>query len=201
MIRSMTTLAAVAITTAAAVATGGQQPMILHKEITVEAPALDAWTAWTSAEGLRFISARSNVELAVGGPYEWFLDLEPDADGRRGGEGSRVVGWIPGEMLVFTWGFPPSIPALRHARSTTQVVVRFSDAGGGRTRVVLEQVGWEDGDDWRRGFEYFDVAWSKVLDRFAAAMASRAAAGPEGGSPGAAATENRRQLRADGPGH
>jgi uncharacterized protein YndB with AHSA1/START domain len=177
--RAITTLAAAAAIATTITATGGEQPMILHKEALVEATPQEAWEAWTTAEGLRFISASSNVELAVGGPYEWFLDLEPDADGRRGGEGARVVGWLPGELLVFTWTFPPSIPTLRHSRATTQVVVRFESAGTGRTRVVLEQVGWEEGDDWRRGHDYFEVAWGKVLDRFAAAIAARGTA-PDG---------------------
>lgn len=177
--RAITTLAAAAAIATTITATGGEQPMILHKEALVEATPQEAWAAWTTAKGLRFISASSNIELAVGGPYEWFLDLEPDADGRRGGEGARVVGWIPGELLVFTWTFPPSIPTLRHSRATTQVVVRFEGAGDGRTRVVLEQVGWEEGEDWRRGHEYFEVAWGKVLDRFAASMAARGGAAAE----------------------
>ena len=49
---------------------------VLSKEILVEAPIEEVWHAWTTAEGLRFVSAKSNVDLEIGGRYEWFLDLE-----------------------------------------------------------------------------------------------------------------------------
>ncbi len=137
---------------------------LLHKEVTVGAPIEEVWYAWTTEDGLKFISQQSNVRLEVGGPYEWFLDLEPDKQGKRGGEGAVIHAFLPPEMLAFSWTFPPSLPSLRSSGATTQVVVRFREIEGG-THVDFRQFGWQEGEDWERGFDYFDEAWDYVLSR------------------------------------
>ena len=147
---------------------GGETDLrILRKEVIVTAAIEDVWSAWTTPEGLRFLTNESNVELRVGGPYEWFLDLEPDEQGRRGGQGARVLGYLPHEVLAFDWTFPPSIPSLRSALAKTQVVVQFDQPSPGRVRVRFAQLGWQKGEDWDAGYAYFDAAWDVVLTRLA----------------------------------
>lgn len=138
---------------------------ILAKEIIVEAPLERVWHAWTTPSGLTFVSAESEVELRPGGPYEWFLDLPPDEAGRRGSEGSRVLAFVPQKMLAFTWTFPPDTPTLRAAGETTTVIVVFDEIAPDVVQVILQAVGWQDGEEWRRGRAYFDVAWERVLAR------------------------------------
>lgn len=145
-------------------------PRVLVKEVVVAAPVDAVWHALTTEEGLRFISERSRVELRPGGPYEWFLDLEPDANGRRGGEGAEILAFVPRERLEFTWTFPPAVPTLRLAKATTRAVVTLDDLGDGRTRVHFEQSGWKGGEDWDAGYAYFDRAWGVVLERLKAAL-------------------------------
>lgn len=150
---------------AASSAQAGEDGRILRKEIVIDAPLEKVWQAWTTEEGLRPVAGTSNVELRVGGPYEWFLDLEPDENGLRGGEGSRVLAFLPREVLAFDWTFPPSIPSLRAARAKTQVVVQLDELEGGGVRVRFAQLGWRQGEDWDQGWEYFDRAWSWVLEQ------------------------------------
>jgi len=138
-------------------------PDMIEKEVTVSASVAEVWRCWTTEEGLSFVSAKSRVGLRIGGPYEWFLDLDPDDQGRRGSEGSQVLAFLPEKMLAFAWTFPPDVPELRYAGATTQVVVLLDDAGDGRTRVRLFVHGWQDGEPWERGRKYFDSAWSYVL--------------------------------------
>lgn len=134
----------------------------LRKEITIAAPLDEVWKVWTEADALSFLSAHSNIELRIGGPYEWFLDLPADANGRRGGEGARVLAFLPGRMLAFDWCFPPDVPTLRSSQAKTQVVVLFDDTGTG-TRIRFAQIGWKEGEDWDAGYAYFDAAWDSVL--------------------------------------
>ncbi|MDJ0749481.1 MAG: SRPBCC domain-containing protein [Woeseiaceae bacterium] len=138
---------------------------ILTKSIDIEAPIEAVWNAWTTESGLSFASGKSNVELTIGGPYEWFLDLEPDRHGLRGSEGSKILAWVPRRMLAFSWTFPPDVPELRDAGETTQVVVFFDELGNGQVRVRLYKHGWKEGEPWQRGWDYFDRAWSIVLER------------------------------------
>jgi uncharacterized protein YndB with AHSA1/START domain len=150
-------------------ATGGDAesldtgPRILRKEVTIRASLEKVWHAWTTAEGLAPVAGRSNVDLRVGGPYEWFLDLEPDENGLRGGEGSRILAFLPHEVLAFDWTFPPTIPTLRAAGAKTQVVIQFDEPAPGVVRVRFAQLGWQSGEDWDRGHAYFDKAWDWVL--------------------------------------
>ena len=149
-------------------ANASSHPRILIKEVVVRAPLQQVWHAWTTAEGLEFISAKSRVELKRGGPYEWFLDLPPDEMGKRGGEGARVLAWLPNEMLAFSWTFPPGIPELRNADVTYQVVVTFAEQADGTVAVVLKAHEWQSGPAWDEGWAYFDAAWSAVLNRLKA---------------------------------
>lgn len=158
-------LAILALVTTAGLAEATQVSAIMEKEVTVAAPVAEVWNAWTTNEGLRFISSQSNVNLAIDGPYELFLDGEPDQRGRRGSESSRILAYLPNQMLAFTWTFPPDVPELRFADEVTQVVVIFDDISGKTTRVKLYVLGWQQGEAWDRGWDYFDRAWTIVLDR------------------------------------
>jgi uncharacterized protein YndB with AHSA1/START domain len=141
-----------------------QEPRILVKEVVVHAPMAEVWNAWTTSDGLKFVSQLSNVELRIGGPYEWFLDGPADSNGRRGGEGSKMLAYLPNEMIAFSWTFPPDVAELRDAGETTQVVVLFDEEPDGGVRVRLNAHGWQEGEEWQRGWDYFDAAWSYVLD-------------------------------------
>ena len=143
----------------------------LSKSVTVTASIAEVWHAWTTAEGLRFISKKSRVDLEPGGAYEWFLDLDPDPQGYRGGERSHLLAVLPEDLLVFNWTFPPPVPTLRASGAMTQVVVRFEALDESTTRVRLDVGGWQDGHDWDAGYLYFDRAWSSVLEALRAHFA------------------------------
>jgi len=136
---------------------------MLIKEVTIRASLDDVWHAWTTEDGLRFISRESNVELRRGGPYEWFIAGSADENGKRGGEGAQILAYLPKEMIAFSWTFPPDVPELRNASQTTQVVVKLNDQGDGTVHVRLTAHEWQDGEAWDAGFRYFDQAWAYVL--------------------------------------
>ena len=135
---------------------------ILEKEISIIAPLDAVWHAWTTEEGLAFLSPKSNIDLRIGGDYEWFLHLEADDHGKRGGEGSHILAYLPNRMIAFSWTFPPAVPELRYADERTQVVVLLDETDG-LVNVKLYAHGWQEGEPWQRGWEYFDRAWGAVL--------------------------------------
>lgn len=143
-------------------AIGGGGPGIrsIVKETEVGAPAAEVWAAWASSEGIAtwWGPASSNIELRIGGPYEILFSLDPP-EGERGSEGCRVLSYVPGESLSFTWNAPPHLPL----RSTnTWVVLTFSATVDG-TAVRLVHTGFLDGPDWDDYMAYFDSAWDYVL--------------------------------------
>jgi uncharacterized protein YndB with AHSA1/START domain len=130
---------------------------ILRAEVVVSAPLGDVWKAWTTDDGIAsFFAPRGHVDLRVDGTYDvWFNPAgEP---GQRGAEGMRILDVDPERRFAFTWSAPPSIPAIRAKR--TVVVLELEAAGERSTRLRFTQLGWGDGPDWDKAYDYFDAAW------------------------------------------
>jgi uncharacterized protein YndB with AHSA1/START domain len=133
----------------------------IDKEVVIAATPEQAWTAWTTREGvISFFAPDAKVEARVGGPFEIYFNplAEP---GLKGAEGLRFMALQPARMLSFDWNAPPHLPEARAQR--TFVVVRLLPAGEGQTRVTLHHTGWGDGGDWDKAYAYFDRAWGSVL--------------------------------------
>lgn len=135
----------------------------IQKETVVPAPASDVWQAWTTQEGVTtFFAPKANVELAIGGRYEMLFNPEAPP-GSQGGEGLRVLSYLPEEMLSFTWNAPPHLPNVRRER--TWVVVQFEPRAENKTWVGLTHLGWGEGSEWDQAYAYFTQAWDVVLAR------------------------------------
>lgn len=162
--------------------------------VTVDLSADAAWKLWASSEGIASWltgfdedtgAPNANVAAHVGGPFElYFASSYPD--GYRGSEGCRVLSYLPGKMLSFTWNNPPYF---RNIRDTyTHVVVTFDELtradGSAITTVTLTNLGWPDSafvsDDQiapgshAAAFGYFSQAWPSVMNAFQSKAAEAA---------------------------
>jgi len=126
----------------------------------VKAGLRETWDAWTTEEGIRsFFAPECDIDIRPDGKYEIFFN--PDAaEGKRGGEGLRVMAVQPLKMLSFTWSAPPHLPNVRGQR--THVVVRLKPENTG-TSVCLYHDGWGAGDEWNKAFQYFERAWNDIV--------------------------------------
>lgn len=135
---------------------GGPAPRSFTKELEIAAPVADVYALWTDAAAWQRLmgpGSRANIELAVGGPYEWLFD------GKIGSNGCQVLSYIPGRMVSFTWNAPPTIPT-RERR--TWVVVETEALGDRSTRLRLTHLGFGQGADWDATFAYFENAWGRA---------------------------------------
>jgi len=145
----------------AGVAQAAPKQRVLTAEVLLPAPVEDVWAAWTTNEGIAtFFAPKGIVDLRVDGTYDvWF---NPDgAPGQRGAEGMRIVGIDPLKRFAFTWNAPPSIPTIRGQR--TIVVLDFASAGPRQTRLTFTELGWGEGADWDKAYDYFDKAWGAIV--------------------------------------
>jgi uncharacterized protein YndB with AHSA1/START domain len=144
----------------------------IDREVVVPANVDAVWQAWTTSEGIRtFFAPDAHVELRVDGPFEIFIN--PYAKpGLKGADGMRIIGFQERRMLSFTWNAPPSLPEARANR--TVVILRSEPVGEKETIVSLHHVGWGDGGEWDKAFEYFSRAWPNALMN----LQKRFAAGP-----------------------
>ena len=137
---------------------------VIRKEVVVNASQKEVWNAWTSSEGTKlFFAPEANIKLSVGGSYELFFDLDAPV-GSRGGEGLKVLSYLPMEMLSFEWNAPPQFPEVREG-SLTWVVVQFSACDRKQVSVKLTHLGWREGEEWAKVYQYFKNAWDIVLGR------------------------------------
>ncbi len=137
------------------------QERAITEKITVKANVDDVWKAWTTTEGIKsFFAPDAKVELKVDGPFQVYMNpfAEP---GMKGADDMKIIGFQDKKMLTFTWNAPPSLPEARKQR--TVVIVRLTSRGDMLTDVALQHVGWGDGGEWDKAFDYFAKAWPNVL--------------------------------------
>ncbi|MGI9609233.1 MAG: SRPBCC domain-containing protein, partial [Acidimicrobiia bacterium] len=143
-------------------------PRMITVSGTVPVESAEAWALWATEEGLaRWWTPNSKVELRPGGQYE--IHFYPDAEpGDRGGDWCRVLSFLPGRMLSFTWNAPPT---LKTRPDHTWVVVTFDSLDEG-TSVTLNHLGWPESgladpaSDWSETLSYFEEAWQHVMGLF-----------------------------------
>ena len=131
-------------------------------EVTLPLAPAAVWPRWTAAAGLQsWLAGRAKVDLRPGGAYEvYFLGDAPR--GMQGSETCRVLSFVPGRMLSFTWNAPPKYPEARAKRAW--VVLTFKPEGKSQTRVRLVHTGFGKDGQWNEVRAYFDSAWGRVLD-------------------------------------
>ncbi len=133
-------------------------------EAVVAAPVEDVFAAWTNGEAFKAAygpdreELAANIDLAIGGRYEWLWD------GKTGSNDCQILSFIPDRMISFSWNAPPDQPDSRAQR--TWVVVEFTPVADGGTHVRLTHLGWGQAAHWQETKEYFQKAWPYVLEQF-----------------------------------
>jgi uncharacterized protein YndB with AHSA1/START domain len=137
------------------------QERALNKDVTVNAPVEKVWEAWTTKAGIEsFFAPEAEIEARVGGAFH--IHINPLAPkGEKGADDMRFLALQPPKMLSFDWNAPPSLPEARKQR--TFIVVRLIPVDDKTTKVTLHHVGWGDGGEWDKAYDYFDRAWGNVL--------------------------------------
>jgi uncharacterized protein YndB with AHSA1/START domain len=147
-------------------ATASADLVRIDHRIVVPASRERVWEALTTPEGLaRWIAPRSNVRLEIGGPYE--LYFRPDDPVDRGMEGTRVLSFVPYEVLSYTG-----------EAENTWVVWRLRDLGPGEG-VELRFTGIGASAEWSARSAHFDAVMPGLMEKLAASVAPP----PETGEP------------------
>ncbi len=137
------------------------------KETTIAAPCSEVYAAWSDATQFTHTydsgdpgqsELAANIELEIGGRYEWLWD------GKLGSNGCQVLSYIPGRMISFSWNAPPTQPESR-ARHTW-VVVELESLSALETAVRLTHLGFGRAPHWDETHDYFSQAWEHVLRQF-----------------------------------
>lgn len=138
----------------------------LDFEVVVPASRAEVWKAFTTSEGMKsWIAPEDRVELQVGG--DWKVGFKGSQPG-----GGNVLAWLPQEMLAVNAMAPEWFPTVRKER--TIAVFQFDAVDERQTRVRLSQIGWKNGEEWDKAFEYLSKGNAQLLN----ALYRRFAEGP-----------------------
>ncbi len=136
---------------------------IIEKGILLHAPIDQVWKAWTTEDGLKsFFAPDCKLELAPCGKFELYFMMD-NPEGSRGSETCIVLSFIKNDLFSFTWNAPPQFPEVRKGPKT-MVVLNFHELANGSSHLKLRHVGWHDGEEWDAVYQYFDKAWTHVLN-------------------------------------
>ena len=153
--------------------------LAVQRAITVAAPIERAFSVFTDGIASWWPKGEShNV-----GPTPADAIMEPFEGGRcyaRAFDGTetdwgRVTTWQPPERVVFAWLLNPRWEYEPDPRNASEVEVRFTDLGDGRTRVELEHRGFEryaEGGETMREQVDSPGGWSQLLDLYSNAVAA-----------------------------
>jgi len=137
---------------------------LIQKRRIVNCPIDNVWWKWTTHDGLlTFFGPDNKIDFTIGGSYEIYFLLDNPA-GLKGGEGNKILSYLPKEMLSFTWNAPPEFPAIRNHEHKTWVVVNFESVDDSQTEVTIQHLGCLDGNEWDQVYNYFNSAWVTVLN-------------------------------------
>ncbi|RME27369.1 MAG: hypothetical protein D6798_04740 [Deltaproteobacteria bacterium] len=159
-----------------AAADGALAPVEITAEVEVPISPDEAWRRFMDPDAVqRWLGVPCRIEPRIGGAWEVYFRPDNPA-GARGGEGVRILSYLPGRMLSLTWNAPPEHPDTRPRH--TWVVFDFTAIDAG-CRVRLTHSGWPargwtpDGrprvdSPWPATFACFQQAWPLFLGAFAA---------------------------------
>lgn len=137
---------------------------VLKQSILIRTTREKAWAAFATTEGLlKWEAPVAAIELKVGG----HLEASYDPKARLGDPGNIkhvVLGYLPGELMVFRNVQTP--PGFKHPELFSQVVtiVQFEDAGPGLVKVTCSEVGYGVGPDWDELYAFFHGGNAYVLE-------------------------------------
>jgi uncharacterized protein YndB with AHSA1/START domain len=148
----------------------------IHASVTVNAPIERAFKVFT--EDFDRIKPREHNMLGVDIAETIFERHEGGHIYDRGVDGSecrwaRVLAYEPPDRVVFSWDISPRWQIETDLEKTSEVEIRFTAEGEGRTRVDLEHRhldrhgdGWESERDGVAG----EGGWPLYLQRYADAI-------------------------------
>jgi len=124
-------------------------------EVTVPAPRVEVWRAFSTSEGLStWLTPGAVVDLRRGG--EWTANFP---GGKTGG--GTILSFVPEQEMTLAALAPEQFPTVRATRTTA----RFQFlAKGDSTLVRLVQTGWKDGDEWDKAYDYLAHGNAQLLE-------------------------------------
>ena len=126
--------------------------------------ALDlVWYAFTISERVsQWFAPEAVIEAKEGGAYE--LYFIPGNKTEMNTKGCKIIKMIDEKELQFSWKGPDQFESImNNENELTTVNVSFESISPNTTKVVVEHLGFKDGENWTEAIQWHKMAWAGVL--------------------------------------
>ncbi len=131
-------------------------------EVELPASANRVWNTIATEAGMTAMGApHAKVALEIDGSYEVWSPT-----------GTRVLAYVPGEMLAGTGSAPEQFPAVR--KGGTWFIYDLKPVSRNKTTLRMTLLGWQKGDEWDAAFKYFLAANEQWMQMIHAHLAAKA---------------------------
>jgi uncharacterized protein YndB with AHSA1/START domain len=144
---------------------------VLQLSIIVPIDKKDAWKLFTTDEGLKkWIAPVATIDMKTGGYIKTNYDRNKSAEDSSSIQ-LGIINYLEYEMMTLKVdlnnSFPPDI---KTGDKNLQEIIQFTDAGNGKTKLVSTMVGWGQGDNWNKAYDFFekgnDWTFKEILKLF-----------------------------------
>ena len=129
---------------------------VLRFEFTIPVSKQDVWQLLATAEGWKKWAAPVvSVDLKVGGSILTNYD-KTKQPGDSGTIRLPIINYLEGEILTLKVVLNESfVESVRRDDQNLQEIIQIFDLGGNKTKVVSSMIGWGEGADWDKAYEFF----------------------------------------------
>lgn len=129
---------------------------VLQLSIIVPIERKAAWELFTKDEQLmRWIAPLAHMDLKTGGTlvtnYNKSKSLADSSSIKLG-----VVNFLENELLTLKVNLNNNFSRkVQEEDDNLQEILQFVDMGNGKTKIISSMVGWGQGDDWNKVYDFF----------------------------------------------
>ncbi len=129
---------------------------VLRLEVTVPVDKKTAWQYFTRDELLqKWIAPLAHIDLKTGGfiitNYNKNASLDDSTSITLG-----ITNYLEEELLTLKVKLNDNFPAsVQNEDGNLQELIQFEDSGDGKTKIISSMIGWGNGEDWERTFDFF----------------------------------------------
>jgi hypothetical protein len=130
---------------------------VLQLAITVPVDKKAAWQLFTTDEQLvKWIAPLAHIELKTGGfivtNYNRNKSLDDSTSIRLG-----LINYLENELLTLKVNLNNNFSKkVQEEDNNLQEVIRFVEAGPGKTRIISSMIGWGVSEDWNKTYQFFE---------------------------------------------
>ena len=144
---------------------------VLQLSVIVPMKTKEVWKLFTTDEGLKkWLAPVAKIDMKTGGSIKTNYDKAKTFDDSTSIR-LDIINYLEYESLTLKVNLNNNFPAeAKKEDKNLQEILQFADAGKGKTKIILNMVGWGEGKHWDETYSFFekgnDWTFKEILKLF-----------------------------------